>query len=157
MAVKGYSAFPKAPALLEPRHQICLVSYLGHSLEGCLTSQQRCSRCIQQSQPTGPITDITALAGGLSLEFDWQQVSSSLQGSSQYSDRSQQCCNLDVLDSFFDLQFSSLLSKPSRGVPRAPYIIAITVTLILHSTVSFLARSKYLSIFLLFLFFFLCG
>ena len=29
------------------------------------------------------------LADGLSLEFEWQQVSSSLQDSSQYSDRSQ--------------------------------------------------------------------
>ena len=31
----------------------------------------------------------SALADGLSLEFEWQQVSSSLQDSSQYSDRSQ--------------------------------------------------------------------
>ena len=26
MAMKGYSAFPKAPALLEPRHQIVVLS-----------------------------------------------------------------------------------------------------------------------------------
>ena len=32
---------------------------------------------------------ISALADGLSLEFKWQQVSSSLQDSSQYSGRSQ--------------------------------------------------------------------
>ena len=31
----------------------------------------------------------SALADGLSPEFDWQQISSSLQGSSQYSERSQ--------------------------------------------------------------------
>ena len=31
MAKKVYSAFPKAPTLLEPHH--CLVSYPGHSLE----------------------------------------------------------------------------------------------------------------------------
>ena len=31
MAIKGCSAFPKAPALLEPQHQI-IVSYPGHSL-----------------------------------------------------------------------------------------------------------------------------
>ena len=31
----------------------------------------------------------SALADGLSLEFEWQQVSSSLQDSSQYSGRSQ--------------------------------------------------------------------
>ena len=32
---------------------------------------------------------ISVLADGLSLEFEWQQVSSSLQDSSQYSGRSQ--------------------------------------------------------------------
>ena len=32
IAIKMYSAFPKAPALLEPHHQIILVSYPGHSL-----------------------------------------------------------------------------------------------------------------------------
>ena len=37
------------------------------------------------------------LADGFSLEFKWQQVSSSLQDSSQDSGRSQQCCHLDSL------------------------------------------------------------
>ena len=32
MAMKGYSAFPKAPALLELHHQIVRISYPGHSL-----------------------------------------------------------------------------------------------------------------------------
>ena len=36
MAMKGYSAFPKAPALLEPSPSDCLVSYPGHSLGGVL-------------------------------------------------------------------------------------------------------------------------
>ena len=40
------------------------------------------------------------LAHGFSLESEWQQVSSSLQDSSQYSDRSQQCCSLDGFHSF---------------------------------------------------------
>ena len=39
----------------------------------------------------------SALADGFSLEFEWQQVSSSLQDSSQDSGRSQQCCRLDSL------------------------------------------------------------
>ena len=39
----------------------------------------------------------SALADGLSLEFEWQQVSSSLQDSSRYSGRSQQCSRLDGL------------------------------------------------------------
>ena len=41
----------------------------------------------------------SALADGLSLEFEWQQVSSSRQDSSQYSGRPQQCCSLDDLHS----------------------------------------------------------
>ena len=41
----------------------------------------------------------SALADGLSLESEWQQVSSSLQDSSQYSGRSQQYCSLDCLHS----------------------------------------------------------
>ena len=39
----------------------------------------------------------SVLAVGLSLEFEWQQVSSSLQDSSQDSGYSQQCCRLDSL------------------------------------------------------------
>ena len=41
----------------------------------------------------------SALAEGLSLEFEWQQVSSSLLDSSQYSGRSQLCSRLDGLHS----------------------------------------------------------
>ena len=39
----------------------------------------------------------SVLADGFSLEFEWQQVSSSLQDSSQYSGRPQHCCRLDSL------------------------------------------------------------
>ena len=40
---------------------------------------------------------MSVLADGFSLEFEWQQVSSNLQDSSQYSGRPQQCCRLDSL------------------------------------------------------------
>ena len=48
MAIKDYTTFPKAPALLEPQ-------YLEHSLgEGRgLSPLQRSSLCILQPQPTG--------------------------------------------------------------------------------------------------------
>ena len=46
----------------------------------------------------------SALADGLSLEFEWQQVYSSLPDSSQYSGRSQQCWSLDGLHSSTDFQ-----------------------------------------------------
>ena len=39
----------------------------------------------------------SVLADGFSLEFEWQQVSSSLQDSSKYSGRPQQCCRLHSL------------------------------------------------------------
>ena len=38
-----------------------------------------------------------ALADGFSLEFEWHQVSSSHQDTSQYSDRSEHCCSLYFL------------------------------------------------------------
>ena len=46
----------------------------------------------------------SALADGLSLEFVWQQVSSSVQDSSQYSGCSQQCLSLDGLYPSSNLQ-----------------------------------------------------
>ena len=55
MAMKRYSAFPKAPALLEPHYQIVLC-HIQDTRWASLTPLQRCSRCIQQPQPTGPIS-----------------------------------------------------------------------------------------------------
>ena len=49
MAIKGYSTFPKAPALLEPRHQI-VYFHIQETRWGRL--RQRCNRCILQPQPT---------------------------------------------------------------------------------------------------------
>ena len=46
----------------------------------------------------------SALADGLSLESEWQQVFSSLQDSSQYSGRSQQCRSLGFLKTSFYFQ-----------------------------------------------------
>ena len=60
----------------------------------------------------------SALADSLSLEFVWQQVSSSLQDSSQYSGRSQQCCSLDAA--------RLLLQLPS---PPGPLIIPFLLCL----------------------------
>ena len=51
MAVKGYSAFPKALELLEPHHQI--VNLISDTHWRNRNPLQRCSRCILQSQPTG--------------------------------------------------------------------------------------------------------
>ena len=50
--MKGYSAFPKAPALLEPHHQI-VKCHIQDTRWGGLTPLQRSSRCILEPQPTG--------------------------------------------------------------------------------------------------------
>ena len=47
---------------------------------------------------------ILALADGLSLEFEWQQISWSLRDSSQYSGRSQKCYSLEGLHSSSNFQ-----------------------------------------------------
>ena len=59
MVMKGYSAFPKAPALLEPPHQIVWCHILDTRLVEMevLTPLQRSSRCILfYTQPTGQVT-----------------------------------------------------------------------------------------------------
>ena len=51
----------------------------------------------------------SVLADGFSLEFEWQQVSSSLQDSSQDSGRPQQCCRLDSLNPSANFQILKAL------------------------------------------------
>ena len=77
MAIKGYSTFSKAPALLEPHHQIvlchiqdtrcgwwdlsplhrnsrCILQLQPNGPSGSPTPLQKCSHCILQPQPIGP-------------------------------------------------------------------------------------------------------
>ena len=51
MAKKGCSVFPKAPALLQPHHQIVQCSFQDTSWRGSYSSA--CTRGILQLQPTG--------------------------------------------------------------------------------------------------------
>ena len=53
MSIKGYSAFPKAPALLKPHYQI-VFCHIQHIHWGSLTSLQKYSQRILQAQPTEP-------------------------------------------------------------------------------------------------------
>ena len=53
MAINGYSAFPKTPALLEPHHQIVQCHIQDTRYGGGLTPLQRYSQCILQPQLTG--------------------------------------------------------------------------------------------------------
>ena len=52
MVIKGYSAFPKAPALID-----CLVSYPGHSLVGILTLCRDAVGVFCSPMPTGIFFD----------------------------------------------------------------------------------------------------
>ena len=53
MAIKGFSSFSKAPALMESPHQIAKC-HIQDTRWRNLASLQRSSQCILQPQPTGP-------------------------------------------------------------------------------------------------------
>ena len=53
----------------------------------------------------------SALAGGFPQKFEWQQVFSNLQNSSQYSGQTQHSCSLDGLDSACYFQVLQLLDQ----------------------------------------------
>ena len=87
-----------------------------------------------------------ALADGISLESEWQQVSSSVLDSTLYSGHGQQCCNLDGLDSFS--RFISNSSCPR--IPSESVIVSITNKFIFYSFHLSLVSSKYFPLFFLF-------
>ena len=68
ITIKGYSAFPKAPALLEPDHQIVLC-HIQNTCWGSFTPLQRCSRCILPPQPTRPYFTFVYLIGFLLIRW----------------------------------------------------------------------------------------
>ena len=86
-----------------------------------------------------------AFVDGFSHEYEWQQISLSLQESSQYSGWFQQCCCLDFLDSSPVFNSSRPLSKPLGPVLTLPVTTGLTITLMFYNFLSSLARSKYLS------------
>ena len=84
---------------------------------------------------------------GLLLESEWQQVSSSLQDSSQYSAdfNNAVACVFSILSLIFN---SAILLYMSLGtVPKLPIIILISVIHVFHSFFSSLTKFKYFSIF----------
>ena len=83
----------------------------------------------------------SVLADDFSLEFEWLQVSSGLQESSQ------QCCRFDSLYPPPNSKSSRPFNNPLVIVPNAPITIGIIVTFMFHSLFNSLARSRYLSFF----------
>ena len=99
MAIKGYSAFPKAPALLEPSPSDCLVSYQD-TRWGCLTPLQRCSRCILQTQLTGHRIFKTMLdTNKLLLRKNYSSLKPSRRGRSSSVEAKMLDCNITVVES----------------------------------------------------------
>ena len=89
----------------------------------------------------------SVFADVFSLEFEWYQVSSSLQDSSQKSGRSQQCCHLDSLYPSADPKSSRPFDNPLVIVPKAPITIGTIVTFMFYSFFNSLAMSRYLFFF----------
>ena len=81
------------------------------------------------------------LADGLSLEFEWQQVSSSLQDSSQYSWMISTRLPTSKSPSHFNHRLVT--------VPKTPITIVMIVTFIFYNFSNSLARLRYLYFFLL--------
>ena len=64
VVINGYSAFTKAPVLLEPHYQIVLY-HMQDTHYGSFTPRQRCIRSILQPQSTG----LSATSAVSVLEF----------------------------------------------------------------------------------------
>ena len=79
------------------------------------------------------------LADGFSLEFEWQQVSSSLHDSSQDSGRSKQCC-LWIVSTRPPISNSSRpFNNPLVIAPNAPITIGTIISFMFHSFFNSLA------------------
>ena len=101
------SEFPKPwinPSVTLPKAPITIgnnATFLSHSFFNSLARSMNLSFFLLSFNYTLLLLLLefftSAYADGLLLEFEWQQVSSSLHDSSQYSGRSQQCCSLDGL------------------------------------------------------------
>ena len=91
------------------------------------------------------------LADGFPLRFEWQQISTNLQDTSQYSVRSQKCYSLDGFHSSFYFQVLQSCTNYLVTVLSALIANYITVIFMFHSFLSSLVKSMYLSLFLLWL------
>ena len=75
----------------------------------------------------------SALADGFSLRFEWQQTSSSLKNSSQYSSRSQWYCCFDGLHSFTYFQILQILYQSFGDWNKSTNHNWYTINFMIHS------------------------
>ena len=85
------------------------------------------------------------LVDSFPLVSEWQQITPSLQDSSQYFGRFQQCCSLDGLYSASYFEVLQTLYQILRTVSSAPITSGMTVTFMFHSVFSSLAKSCFFS------------
>ena len=103
---------------------------------------------ISSSSSRTPFRLLTpAFVESYSQEFKWQQLSSSLQNSSQHSVRSQYTVVWIVSTHPLISRSSSPCINPLVITPKATITTGITITFVWHSLFSSLARSRYLSFF----------
>ena len=198
MAVKGYAAFPKAPALLKPDHQI-VKCHIRDTRWGILplckhkryakdkrVSIEHNEQCLAAVVVAAIRTPWIFASGKYSFFFLWrrvflysnfnllhnyqcitfptqsplllyssvrwcyfprQQISSSLQDSPQYSGQYLLCSILDGLCTPPFSSSSSSIIKPLGIVSSASITTGISVAFIFHNFFSYLASSKYFSLF----------
>ena len=127
-------------------------------VERCLTSQWRCSPCIQHPQPTR-LPSFTLTLHSIIDELDnpvfWLLLFYALQDF--YSNLKSLLVSRTVLSILADLSNAvvwwvsilSRISKPLRNVQNAPITIGIAVTLMFHNFLISQPNSKYLSLLLL--------
>ena len=99
----------------------------------------------------------SVLANGLPLDFEWHQVFSSLQDSSQYSGDLNNAVVWMVSTRPLIFNSSSPFINLLAAVPSAPITIGIIVTFIFHCFLDSGARSRYFSFFSLSFNFSLCS
>ena len=90
-----------------------------------------------------------AFANSLSLEFEWQQVSSSLQDSSQYWGRSKRFSSLDSHDSSHYFHVIQSLYQSSGYCIKSTNYYWYNRNFHVPQFFNYLARSRYLSLFAL--------
>ena len=90
------------------------------------------------------------LTGSFSLKSKWQQISSGFQDSSKYSNWSYECCGLDGLIFFSDLQF---LQSPFQ----VQQLQLVSLSPSCFTTFSALKQDPSICLFFYFLLFSLCG
>ena len=131
IAIKGCSAFPKVPALMDTHHEIVLCHIQDTRWEGLIPLQSS-SRCNQQPQPTGRFhVRVSHFSAGENSTFHIGKV---LQGNLHYILNNLLDCNIvssSELQLHYDINFhTNALGKGMNPISPS-YGLNITATIFL--------------------------